>query len=222
MLEKQNCWEFKECGREPGGYEVDKFGICSASTLIEADGLNHGINGGRICWAVAGTFLNGKVTGKYASDKFSCINCDFFKLVSDEEGVNNFEMVTPVQMIHFKRKNSQPFTQLIEKRSSERIHSSLNASFCCTKRDYSGTVKNISETGMFISSRHINFPDDAQLDVKLDTGGDHLNLPVRICRLTISPDLSDGIGVEVINPPQSYLNFMEKLRSDAPDRMSKY
>ena len=104
MNGKLNCWEYKQCGREPGGFDVSKYGECLTATSVEADGLNDGINGGRICWAISGTFINGKVTGKYAGDKFSCINCDFFKLVSEEQGVENFEMVTPVQLTNFKKK----------------------------------------------------------------------------------------------------------------------
>jgi len=215
MLEKQNCWEYKVCGREPGGFEVESYGICSASTRAEVDGLNDGKNGGRICWAVAGTFINGKVTGKYAGDKFSCINCDFFKLVSEEQGVNNFEMVTPVQMSHFNKKKSDACIQFIEKRLSARCPSNLNANFNCSNRDYTGMVTNLSETGMFISTRDMNFPNDARFEVQLDINNEHIKLPVRMCRLTISPDLDDGMGVEILNPPQGYLVQIDKFRATA-------
>ncbi len=213
MENKQNCWEYMECGREPKGFDVQMFDVCSVPTYTEADGLNDGKNGGRICWALAGTLINDTVTGKYACDKFSCANCDFFKLVCDEQGVNNFQMVTPVQMTHFKKKNSEVWNQFIEKRSSERSPSNLNACFRCCNMDYSGTVKNISETGMFISTRNMSFPDDAQFEVQLDVNNEYLNLPVRMCRLTISPDLDDAMGVEIINPPQSYLVMVDKLRA---------
>lgn len=115
MQDKQNCWEYKECGREPGGFEVALYGVCPASTSVEADGLNDGKNGGRICWTIAGTFINGSVTGKFACEKFSCVNCDFFKLVSEEQGVKYFDMVTPVQMTHFKKKNQKPPLKLLKK-----------------------------------------------------------------------------------------------------------
>jgi len=213
MPDKQNCWEYKECGREPGGYEVDRYGVCSASTSAESNGLNDGKNGGSICWAIAGSFINGKVTGKYAGDRFSCVNCDFFKSVSEEQGVDNFEMVTPVQMVHFKKKNSEACPRFIEKRSSERFHSNLNANFSCCNRDYTGTVINISETGMFISSRDMSFPNEATFEVQLDINNEHLNLPVRMCRFTISPDLNDGMGVEILNPPEIYLVLIDKLRT---------
>lgn len=213
MKKKQNCWEYKKCGREPGGYEAAIYDVCSAATSIEANGLNDGINGGRICWAVAGTFLNGNVTAKYASDKFSCINCDFFQLVSDEQGVNDFEMVTPLQLSHFRKKHTSSCSELIEKRSCERFITSLNAAFQCNDSEYIGEVTNISETGMFISICNMSFPNEAQFQITLDTHNKHLDLPVRMSRLTISPDLDDGIGVEILNPPQSYLILVNKLRT---------
>ncbi len=82
---KQNCWELKRCGREPGGAKVAELGACPAATDTSGDGVNEGRNGGRICWAVAGTLCGGKVQGSYAEKKTSCMTCDFFRLVKEEE-----------------------------------------------------------------------------------------------------------------------------------------
>jgi hypothetical protein len=211
MLERQNCWEYMECGRGPNGFEVDIYGVCSTAASVEADGLNGGKNGGRICWAITGTFVSGDVTGKYACDKFSCANCDFFKLVSEEQDVNNLELVTPVQMTQFNNVKLKARTQFFEKRSSERSSANLNACFSYRNIDYSGKVTNISETGMFITARDMFYPDDEQFDLQLEINNKHLTLPVRRCRLTVSPDLNNGMGIEILNPPQSYLVSIKKL-----------
>jgi len=84
-----NCWEFKKCGREPGGEKVYELGICPAATDKTHNGVNNGINGGRYCWKVAGTYCDGKVQGTFALKVMDCIECDFFKTVKNEEG-NNF------------------------------------------------------------------------------------------------------------------------------------
>ena len=55
--ERQNCWEYMECGRQPEGDKVAEFGIYPAAADVSYDGINSGKNAGRICWAVAGTFL---------------------------------------------------------------------------------------------------------------------------------------------------------------------
>lgn len=80
-----NCWEFKKCGREPGGEKVAEFGICPASTETLTDGVNHGKNGGRACWAISGTMCGGRVQGTYAVKIGNCLNCQFYQIVQREE-----------------------------------------------------------------------------------------------------------------------------------------
>ena len=43
-------------GREFGGKKVHRSGVCRASIDTSTSGINGGMNGGRICWAVSGTF----------------------------------------------------------------------------------------------------------------------------------------------------------------------
>ena len=81
-----NCWEVKKCGREPGGINALKQGICPAATEIKTHGLNNGKNGGRVCWAIAGTHCGGKIQGSFASKLDNCTKCDFYSLVKKEEG----------------------------------------------------------------------------------------------------------------------------------------
>ncbi len=94
-----NCWDYKKCGREPGGAKVAELGVCPAAVDQTTDGLNGGKNGGRICWAVTGTFCDGKVQGAFAEKEITCLNCEFFKVVKDEEGVGRFKMMKPGQVL---------------------------------------------------------------------------------------------------------------------------
>jgi signal transduction histidine kinase len=57
------CWEYMKCGRDK-----------DASTKCPAYP-----NYGRICWAVAGTFCEGKVQGTFAQKYENCIKCEFFQ-----------------------------------------------------------------------------------------------------------------------------------------------
>jgi len=84
-MEKQNCWEFKNCGREPNGAKAIELGICPATTETKVNGINNGVNAGRACWAVAGTLCGGKIQGEYASKMQNCLACDFYTVVQDEE-----------------------------------------------------------------------------------------------------------------------------------------
>lgn len=82
---KKNCWEYKQCGREPEGKLVPEYGVCPAAVETKLDGVNGGKNAGRSCWAIAGTLCDGKVQGTYAMKEHSCPDCDFYKLVAEEE-----------------------------------------------------------------------------------------------------------------------------------------
>ncbi len=84
-MAKKNCWEVKKCGREPGGAKVKEFGICPAAEEYRVDGTNEGMNGGRACWAVAGTFCGGAVQGEFASKLDNCMNCEFYECVVAEQ-----------------------------------------------------------------------------------------------------------------------------------------
>ncbi|MFA4861269.1 sensor histidine kinase [Methanoregula sp.] len=77
----KNCWEFRKCGREPGGASAHELGPCPAATETRADRVNGGKNAGRTCWAIAGTMCGGKVTGTYASKTADCHTCEFYQRV---------------------------------------------------------------------------------------------------------------------------------------------
>ena len=59
------CWEYMKCGRDK-----DATAKCPAYP-----------NFGRICWAVAGTFCEGKVQGTFAQKYEDCVKCDFYQMV---------------------------------------------------------------------------------------------------------------------------------------------
>ena len=84
-LKKLNCWEFMKCGREPGGSNVNESESCPAATQSHVNGINDGVNGGRLCWAIAGTFCGSDVPGSFAKAYTMCIHCNFYQMVCEEE-----------------------------------------------------------------------------------------------------------------------------------------
>ena len=85
-MSKLNCWEVKQCGRQPGGEHATDDGICPVATAQEYHDINCGINGGRACWAIAGTMCGGTRQGTFAAKVGDCMKCDFYNLVREEEG----------------------------------------------------------------------------------------------------------------------------------------
>jgi hypothetical protein len=84
-MTKTNCWEFKKCGREPGGSKSGELGVCPAAIETRTDGINNGKNGGRACWAISGTLCGGKIQGTHAMKVGNCLNCDFYQIIQKEE-----------------------------------------------------------------------------------------------------------------------------------------
>jgi len=47
--------------------------------------MNSGFNGGRDCWAIAGTMCNGVIQGTFAKKYKTCVECEHYQQVIQEE-----------------------------------------------------------------------------------------------------------------------------------------
>jgi hypothetical protein len=99
-MKKLNCWQFCGCGREPGGSRSNEFGICPAATERKLDGVHGGLNAGRACWVVGGTFCNGRVQETFCKKYDDCIECEFYKTVRAEESSSFQLSATLFMMLH--------------------------------------------------------------------------------------------------------------------------
>jgi hypothetical protein len=97
---KLNCWEFTKCGREPGGASAAAQGACPAASEDALNGVPGGINSGRTCWVLAGTFCGGQVAGTTAKKLESCRTCDFYKRVREEEGEDVVPTTSLIRRLH--------------------------------------------------------------------------------------------------------------------------
>ena len=78
-----NCWEIKDCGREPNGRNVSLYGVCPVSVEFSLDGIHNGKNGGRCCWALAPGISKGNsnVVISCYEKALVCRSCNFYNLV---------------------------------------------------------------------------------------------------------------------------------------------
>ena len=77
-----NCWEVKDCGREPSGKNVSLYGVCRVAIETNLDGIHNGKNGGRCCWAAIPEHHNKIKKSVCCSGViYECITCDFYKMV---------------------------------------------------------------------------------------------------------------------------------------------
>jgi hypothetical protein len=86
-VEKINCWEFNQCGREKGGINVPIHGVCPVPYLHALDGVNGGKNAGRYCWSITNNgYRNQKDICLYVKKYNNCLECPYYQMVQKEEG----------------------------------------------------------------------------------------------------------------------------------------
>lgn len=85
---KRNCWEYKNCGRQPGGDNVGELGVCPAASFTRANGYLGGQNGGRACAYITGTFCAGIIQGTYNDKAKHCDQCEFYKGLRKQYGAD--------------------------------------------------------------------------------------------------------------------------------------
>lgn len=108
----------------------------------------------------------------------------------------------------------------MKKRAHERIALDLKISFFQSSSEYTGTVRNISQNGMYIESRDplpfqskfdLHKPFKTKLSVCINCNGDTFDVPVRVKRLVGNDDSFTGMGVMLQNPSKSYMDFLSGL-----------
>ncbi len=88
---KLNCWQFMGCRFQDSENLVGagrKCYECPAKSEQRFDGIHGGINGGRACWAVPHTLCYGGVQGNCEEKCGTCLTCDFYSTVAEEEEDN--------------------------------------------------------------------------------------------------------------------------------------
>lgn len=99
-----NCWEFHQCGRDVfTPRRVDS--VCPVSITTCHHGRNKGINAGRCCWMVGGTFSPSRFhpdreRGSMPFKETHCKGCAFRRLVESEQRFprSPWSMTIPVQV----------------------------------------------------------------------------------------------------------------------------
>lgn len=86
MNHKINCWEFHNCGMEPGGMFSDVYGPCPVPLAMKYDGFNGGRAAGRVCWKIMDS-PNVRINNPFisCSKRNSCCKCAFYNRVRNEE-----------------------------------------------------------------------------------------------------------------------------------------
>jgi len=107
MMKKYNCWEFMKCGKGPDSNSQNgQSSTCPVALSTSSDGLNDGINGGRICWILSGNNCNDSLRCSQSNGISSCSSCSFHARVKKEEGLR--KLCYAVGEIIFSQKRNRP------------------------------------------------------------------------------------------------------------------
>ncbi len=100
--------------------------------------------------------------------------------------------------------------EFMDKRASKRINEKLSVRFPGRNTFYSGIATDLSETGMFINS-DIYFPIRSEFEMLVLLKEEVLKVPVKIARIVKTGDMYEGMGVELLNLPKKYLEYVIRL-----------
>ena len=99
---------------------------------------------------------------------------------------------------------------MTERRSSKRITSNIDTRFFMGNMFYTGNVKNLSKEGMFIKTNML-VPSGSLFVVIISVKEKLLRMLSRARRIVEKESSLSGIGIEIIDPPQQYTDFVEDL-----------
>ena len=102
----------------------------------------------------------------------------------------------------------------MEKRTFERTDTNLPVKYFCENMVYNGTIKNISENGMYISTTNF-LPCKHNIEMMIPLKEEASIFKARIRRIEKVNDALFNIGVELLNPPDTYIKFIESLKSSS-------
>ena len=100
------------------------------------------------------------------------------------------------------------------RRTHRRIYTNIHARFFYGNLFYSGNVINISERGLFISTKRF-IPSESMFVVLIRVEEELYKVIARVKRTERNTGSNDGMGVELLSPSSGYLSFVDRLKSDA-------
>lgn len=100
---------------------------------------------------------------------------------------------------------------MVRKRAVERIPTNLNVQFIWSDKPVAGAVADLSENGMLLNTNPCP-PLSAKFELSLPLEEEVLQIPVKVRRMVKKNHHFEAVGLEILNPPQKYLDFVSDLR----------
>jgi len=103
-------------------------------------------------------------------------------------------------------------TKTYQKRSCQRVPSSLVVKFLNAGSVSYGIATNISEKGMRIHTG-VCLPRDSRSDIEIPIKDEQIKVPASVVWVEKTGGFYDSMGVELLNPPKKYLQIVESFKN---------
>ena len=97
----------------------------------------------------------------------------------------------------------------MERRTGKRVYLTQEIFLSSRSDKRSAVLTNCSEGGMYIKTR-ISYPFDYAYEAYIPVKDSLLKVPVKVVRIDKSGPAYEGMGVELLDLPQKYLEFVIK------------
>ena len=101
----------------------------------------------------------------------------------------------------------------MNRRACKRIYGELDVRFFYDDAMHTGSITNLSGNGMYIELDICLYYYKSNFNVQLLLLNRTLDMPVKIGRLVEKHGFYYGMGVELVNPSEDYLDFVASLES---------
>lgn len=110
------------------------------------------------------------------------------------------------QAAHYKER-------LMDRRAYERIPANVQIRFFYDDTMYTGTIMNLSKNSMYIKTDIRLYYYKLKFKVLIPLVHGVLEVPVKIGRLVQTEGFYDGMGVQLLDLPKQYLEYVDSLKS---------
>ncbi len=99
-----------------------------------------------------------------------------------------------------------------EKRTFKRIPAKISIVYLYGNMFYSGDILNLSEKGIFIKTKWC-IPYESVFILMIQVGNELLKVMAKVKRSARLNDNCDGIGIEIPDPSDGYLDFVKRQKT---------
>ncbi|UCH45187.1 MAG: PilZ domain-containing protein [Nitrospiraceae bacterium] len=102
----------------------------------------------------------------------------------------------------------------MERRAVKRIAVNLDARFFYGNLFYSGRISDLSEEGMFLNTRKC-LPNGSMFVIVIRSENELFKVLASVRRMKKGNGCYDGMGIELVNPPENYKDYVTRMKDSA-------